>query len=66
MVSPADDGNDDVEKPPPCTLFYLASCKHGTDCKYAHDYILEAEHYKEIRTNAKKAPCPFINKGQSV
>ncbi|KAG6832931.1 hypothetical protein H0H92_004815 [Tricholoma furcatifolium] len=50
-------------KPPPCTLFYLANCKHGADCKYSHDYLLEEEHFKEIRLNAKKAPCPAINKG---
>ncbi|KAG5648677.1 hypothetical protein DXG03_000023 [Asterophora parasitica] len=49
-------------KPPPCTLFYLANCKHGTDCKYGHEYILETEHFAEIRQNAKKAPCPSINK----
>ncbi|KAG6903385.1 hypothetical protein C0995_013138 [Termitomyces sp. Mi166 len=51
-------------KPPPCTLFYLANCKHGADCKYGHDYLLEAEHFNEIRLNAKKAPCPAINKGR--
>jgi hypothetical protein len=55
-----------IDKPPPCTLFYLSSCKHGPDCKYAHDYILEAEHYEEMRLNAKKAPCPALNKGQRV
>ncbi|GLB33667.1 putative zinc finger protein [Lyophyllum shimeji] len=51
-------------KPPPCTLFYLANCKHGADCKYGHDYLLDAEHFAEIRMNAKKAPCPAINKGE--
>ena len=55
-----------VDKPPPCTLFYLSMCKHGVDCKYAHDYILEAEHYEEMRLNAKKAPCPALNKGRHV
>jgi hypothetical protein len=49
-------------KPPPCTLFYLANCKHGADCKYGHDYILEDEHYETIRENAKKAPCPAKNR----
>ncbi|KAF9055081.1 hypothetical protein BDZ89DRAFT_1106957 [Hymenopellis radicata] len=53
------------QKPPPCTLFYLASCKHGSDCKYAHDYLLDEDHYREIRTNAKKAPCPYVNKGET-
>lgn len=42
------------DKPPPCTLFYLANCKHGADCKYGHDYLLEAEHFNEIRLNAKR------------
>lgn len=51
-------------RPPPCTLFYLTNCKHGADCKYAHDYILEPEHFAEIRLNAKKSPCPAINKNE--
>jgi len=51
-------------KPPPCTLFYLANCKHGTDCKYGHDYILQDEHYGIIRDNAKKAPCPAKNRNE--
>ncbi|KAF9057720.1 hypothetical protein BJ165DRAFT_69378 [Panaeolus papilionaceus] len=50
-------------KPPPCTLYYLSTCKHGDECKYAHDYDLRAEHYEEIRVNAKKSPCPAKNKG---
>lgn len=53
-------------KPPPCTLFYLANCKHGADCKYGHDYILEDEHYETIRENAKKAPCPAKNRSSSL
>lgn len=52
------------QNPPPCTLFYLANCRHGTDCKYGHDYILNSEHYAEIQENAKKAPCPTTNKGE--
>ncbi|KAF8914072.1 hypothetical protein CPB84DRAFT_54396 [Gymnopilus junonius] len=52
-------------KPPPCTLFYLSSCKHGADCKYGHDYLLQPEHYNEIRVNAKKSPCPSRNKGET-
>ncbi|KDR83572.1 hypothetical protein GALMADRAFT_235821 [Galerina marginata CBS 339.88] len=51
-------------KPPPCTLFYLSTCKHGADCKYGHDYLLQPEHYSEIRVNAKKSPCPSRNKGE--
>ncbi|KAF9451614.1 hypothetical protein P691DRAFT_662752, partial [Macrolepiota fuliginosa MF-IS2] len=53
------------EKPPPCTLFYLAdNCKHGSDCRYAHNYILEAEHYDEMKLNARKSPCPAANKNE--
>ncbi|KAJ4472338.1 hypothetical protein J3R30DRAFT_3524594 [Lentinula aciculospora] len=51
-------------KPPPCTLFYLATCKHGSSCKYSHDYYLEAEHYEVMRVNAKKQPCPAANRGE--
>ena len=54
----------DLDNPPPCTLFYLSNCKHGAECKYAHDYILEPEHFQEIRLNAKKSPCPSRNKGK--
>ncbi|KAG6854998.1 hypothetical protein C0991_005927 [Blastosporella zonata] len=39
---------------------------HGAECKYGHDYLLEAEHFNEIRTNAKKAPCPAMNKDLST
>jgi len=53
------------QKPPPCTLFYLAdNCKHGSDCRYAHNYILEAEHYDEMKLNARKSPCPAVNKNE--
>ncbi|KAJ3793753.1 hypothetical protein GGU11DRAFT_375549 [Lentinula aff. detonsa] len=51
-------------KPPPCTLFYLASCKYGSSCKYSHDYYLEAEHYEAMRVNAKKQPCPAASRGE--
>jgi len=52
-----------LEKPPPCTLFYLAdNCKHGPECRYAHDYILDAGHYEEMKNNAKKSPCPNANR----
>jgi hypothetical protein len=27
---------------------------------------LEAEHFAEIRLNAKKAPCPSVNKGEQT
>jgi len=51
-------------KPAPCTLFYLANCKHGSDCKYGNDYILQEEHYEIIRKNAKSAPCPTKNRNE--
>ncbi|KAF8558842.1 hypothetical protein OG21DRAFT_1404128, partial [Imleria badia] len=49
--------------PPPCTLFYLQQCRHGSDCKYGHDYILEEEDYQELSENAKKTPCKITNEG---
>ncbi|TRM68241.1 hypothetical protein BD626DRAFT_113343 [Schizophyllum amplum] len=48
--------------PPPCTLFYLAECKFGDNCKYGHHYEVTAEDIEEIRQNAKKGPCPSVNK----
>ncbi|KAF4602265.1 hypothetical protein EYR40_005470 [Pleurotus pulmonarius] len=67
-ITPARHVNPNIplskHKPPPCTLFYLANCKYGSECKYAHNYLLQEDHYTEIRTNAKKAPCPSINKGE--
>ena len=54
-----------TDKPPPCTLFYLSNCKHGAECKYGHDYLLQPEHYAEIRVSAKKSPCPSRNKGEA-
>lgn len=52
------------QRPPPCTLFYLAdACKYDAECYYAHNYLLEAHHFEEIRTSAKKSPCPHVNKG---
>lgn len=53
-----------VDKPPPCTLFYLSNCKHGAECKYGHNYLLQPEHLTEIRMSAKKSPCPSKNKGE--
>lgn len=52
------------QKPPPCTLFYLATCKRGSQCNYGHHYILSPEHQEEMVINAKKGPCPQINKGE--
>ena len=54
-----------TDNPAPCTLFYLAQCRHGLDCKYGHDYILEDEHYQELSENAKKTPCKVTNEGLS-
>ncbi|EJD00943.1 uncharacterized protein FOMMEDRAFT_141705 [Fomitiporia mediterranea MF3/22] len=52
--------------PPPCTLFYLAAngCKHGPDCRFGHEYILDDEDYDMLRANAKKVPCPAVNRGE--
>jgi len=50
--------------PPPCTLFYLANCKFGSECQYAHDYVLSEDDYENIRTNAKNNPCTAILKGE--
>jgi len=52
--------------PPPCTLFYLAAngCKHGADCRFGHDYILDADDYDALQRNAKKVPCPMANRGE--
>lgn len=57
--------NSDVrlDNPAPCTLFYLAQCRHESDCKYAHDYILEEEDYQELKENARKTPCRVTNEG---
>ncbi|GJE86088.1 CCCH-type zinc finger protein [Phanerochaete sordida] len=49
-------------RPPPCNFFYLANCKHGDKCRYAHDYIVTPEHIAELRKNAKKWPCPELNR----
>ncbi|KAF9645684.1 hypothetical protein BDM02DRAFT_3101039, partial [Thelephora ganbajun] len=50
--------------PPPCTLFYLANCKFGSECQYGHDYMLSEDDYETIRTNAKNNPCTAIMKGE--
>lgn len=50
--------------PPPCTLFYLANCKFGTECQYGHDYALSDDDYENIRVNAKSNPCTAILKGE--
>jgi hypothetical protein len=54
-----------ADKPAPCSMFYLTErgCTSGSTCKYGHDYLLGAHHYEEMRVNAKKGPCPYINKG---
>lgn len=53
------------DTPPPCTLFYLANCKFGSECQYGHDYVLSEDDYENIRTNAKNNPCTAILKGKS-
>ncbi|OBZ80082.1 hypothetical protein A0H81_01170 [Grifola frondosa] len=51
------------QKPPPCNFYYLATCKQGQNCRYAHDYVLTNEQLNELRVNAKKWPCPSVNQG---
>ncbi|KAJ3550976.1 hypothetical protein NM688_g4956 [Phlebia brevispora] len=51
------------QNPPPCNLFYLTTnCRAGANCVFAHDYILTAENYEEMRQNAKKSPCAAANR----
>ncbi|KAJ7499062.1 hypothetical protein FB451DRAFT_1204123 [Mycena latifolia] len=52
------------QTPPPCTLFYLSNCKLGAKCKYGHDYLLNEDHFEEMRQNARLGPCPMINRGE--
>jgi hypothetical protein len=33
---------------------------------YGHNYLLEEQHLAEIKANAKKAPCPTLNKGAQI
>ena len=44
------------------SMYTLLSRKHGPECRYAHNYILGAEHYEEMKINAKKSPCPTTNR----
>lgn len=55
-----------LDKPPPCNYFYLLNCKHGERCRYGHDYDMSQEHVDELRVNAKKWPCPYLNTGKHV
>ncbi|KAJ7110185.1 hypothetical protein C8R44DRAFT_801590 [Mycena epipterygia] len=53
------------QTPPPCTFYYLSVCKQGPGkCTYGHDYILTPTNYTELRENAKKSPCPLINRNK--
>ncbi|KAJ7036559.1 hypothetical protein C8F04DRAFT_1094876 [Mycena alexandri] len=52
------------QKPAPCTLFYLkGSCKFGSTCKYAHDYVFTDAQRDELAKFNKKAPCPTALSG---
>lgn len=50
-------------KPLPCNFYYLAECKQGENCRFAHDYVLSPEQINSLREAAKNWPCPFVNRG---
>ncbi|KIJ21720.1 hypothetical protein PAXINDRAFT_165129 [Paxillus involutus ATCC 200175] len=50
--------------PRPCTFFYLSKCKQGDKCTYGHNYYMTPENLAELRANAKKSPCPMVNRNQ--
>ncbi|EMD42028.1 hypothetical protein CERSUDRAFT_79626 [Gelatoporia subvermispora B] len=50
------------QRPPPCNFYYLSECQQGDKCRYSHDYILLSEQLNELRVNAKKWPCPLVNR----
>ncbi|KAJ6575150.1 hypothetical protein B0H19DRAFT_1127403 [Mycena capillaripes] len=54
------------QTPPPCTFYYLAVCKQGVKCTYGHDYILTPANYTDLRENAKKSPCPLVNRSSGT
>ncbi|THV07766.1 hypothetical protein K435DRAFT_642543, partial [Dendrothele bispora CBS 962.96] len=52
-------------KPAPCNLFYLVkNCKNGLQCKFGHDYELTEKQIDEMKKNAKRSPCPAVNRGK--
>ncbi|KAK0465147.1 uncharacterized protein EV420DRAFT_1512997 [Desarmillaria tabescens] len=53
-----------VDKPPPCTFYYLGTCRHGPKCTFGHDYTLTQKNLIEMRENSKKFPCAILNKGK--
>ncbi|KAF9242910.1 hypothetical protein BU15DRAFT_72565 [Melanogaster broomeanus] len=53
------------QSPRPCTFFYLSKCKQGDKCTYGHDYYLTPQNQAELRANAKKSPCPLVNRNQN-
>ncbi|KAF9643842.1 hypothetical protein BDM02DRAFT_3122850 [Thelephora ganbajun] len=52
------------QKPPPCNFYYLATCKDGPGCRFAHHYMLTAGQLADFRKSAKKYPCPTRLRGQ--
>ncbi|KAF9229318.1 hypothetical protein BS17DRAFT_16202 [Gyrodon lividus] len=52
------------QNPRPCIFFYLSKCKLGDRCIYGHNYSLTPENLAELRANAKKSPCPTVNRNQ--
>ncbi|KAI0796542.1 hypothetical protein C8Q75DRAFT_802236 [Abortiporus biennis] len=51
-------------EPPPCNMHYLARCKFGESCDYAHDYDLKPVHIEEMRSHAQRTPCSTVNRGE--
>jgi hypothetical protein len=60
-----DHTEQDADKPPPCNNYYLDTkrgCSAGVNCRYGHNYILTVDQLKELTLNARKTPCPSLNK----
>ncbi|EJF56603.1 hypothetical protein DICSQDRAFT_183737 [Dichomitus squalens LYAD-421 SS1] len=51
------------QNPPPCNEHYLMTCSKGTNCKYSHEWLLNAEQLDVLARNAKKAPCNYLKNG---
>lgn len=51
------------QRPMPCNFYYLAECKQGQNCRFAHDYVLLPDQLTVLRDTARKWPCPYANRG---